>query len=67
MMVGIDNGEKVGEGGKRERSLFVWYAEKSHTILQHSPSCGGQAYGETADEESRKSIQAQEIQDRDGR
>jgi len=63
-MVGVDNGEKVGGGGKREDSLFVWCAEESHTVLQHSPSRGGQAYGKTADEESRKSIQAQEIQDR---
>jgi len=60
MMVGVDNGEKVGGSGTQAGSLFVWYAEKGHTILQHSSSRCGQADSKTADEESRKSIQEQE-------
>ena len=38
--------------GGRAVSLFVGYAKKGYAVLQHSPSCGEQADGKAADEES---------------
>lgn len=58
---------QVGGNEKRGNLLFVGCAEKGCAVLQHSPSCSEQADGKTADEESRKSIQAQEIRDNNSR